>query len=222
MLLRPRTQSAASRRATYTKFPTVPKNLVDCGKRTVDATTDHIGGCAWDYNLGSLSKTLQECQLAWEDLATLGLAEVTIENLQGCFNQDPAACMRAWLDLLTFGVGTSAICRNATVAERTVGTAESVSARVAAHLSAVKSIAADHGLTLPEFGDGYLWANKEANLALHTPEQVAAVQERGFTQAELTSIRDYYRAVDEASGGANPSASYRADLMQYYLDNWGR
>jgi RHS repeat-associated protein len=100
-------------------------------------------------------------------------------------------------------------------------TGASVSSRVAAHLDDVKSIANEHGLPLNKFGDGYLWANKDANLALHTPEQLAAVQERGFTPAQVSRIRDYYGAVDEASGGANPSASYRRSLMQYYLDNWG-
>jgi hypothetical protein len=100
-------------------------------------------------------------------------------------------------------------------------TGASVSSRVAAQLDDVKSIVNEHGIPLNKFGDGYLWANKDANLALRTPKQLAAVQERGFTPSQISRIRDYYRAVDEASGGANPSASYRADLMQYYLDNWG-
>ena len=98
----------------------------------------------------------------------------------------------------------------------------SVSSQVSNLLDAVKSIAADHDLPLAKFGDNYLWANKEASLALRSPEQLAAVQARGFTQAEITTIRDYYRAVDYASGEANPSAYYRAQLMQYYLDNWGK
>lgn len=28
-------------------------------------------------------------------------------------------------------------------------------------------------------------------------------------------------ARSDQAGGANPNASYRGDLMQYYLDNWG-
>lgn len=100
-------------------------------------------------------------------------------------------------------------------------TGGSISSQVADQLNAVKAIAGDHGVPLSKFGDGYLWANKDANLALQTPEQVAAVEARGFTQSQITTIRDYYQGVDTASGGANPSASYRARLMQYYLDNWG-
>jgi len=106
------------------------------------------------------------------------------------------------------------------VATGVAAKAGSVSSRVASHLEDVKGIAAEHGVPLNRFGNGYLWANKDANLTLRTPTQLASVKARGFTPQQVTKIRDYYRAVDEASSGANPSASYRADLMQYYLDNW--
>ena len=105
-------------------------------------------------------------------------------------------------------------------ADKAAKAAESVSAKVADKFNRVRAIAKDHGLNVPEFGGGYLWANKDANLALQTPEQLAEVKARGFTKSEINTIRDYYRAVDSASTGTNPSAGYRAQLMQYYLDNW--
>lgn len=105
-------------------------------------------------------------------------------------------------------------------ADKAAKAAESVSAKVADKFNRVRAIAKDHGLNVPEFGGGYLWANKDANLALQTPEQLAEVKARGFTKSEIKTIRDYYRAVDSASTGTNPSAGYRAQLMQYYLDNW--
>ncbi|MCX4800197.1 hypothetical protein ACFWWM_37190 [Streptomyces sp. NPDC058682] len=54
------------------------------------------------------------------------------------------------------------------------------------------------------------------------PEQLAKVK-KNFLRRDIVAVRDGYRKIHEdsvAAGNLNPSAKPRADLMDYYLNNW--
>ncbi|MFI5861002.1 ricin-type beta-trefoil lectin domain protein [Streptomyces sp. NPDC051546] len=69
------------------------------------------------------------------------------------------------------------------------------------------------------FGKGKLWANKLENIELQNPDQLKKVK-KTFLKRDVEAARDGYRRVEFESKGKNPSAKHRADLMDYYLENW--
>ncbi|MFC4064622.1 RHS repeat-associated core domain-containing protein [Actinoplanes subglobosus] len=100
-----------------------------------------------------------------------------------------------------------------------VGSSGRVSSQVAAHLERLKGVAGRHNLTVAQMGDGVLWANKNDNFNLMTPKQLDAVKSR-FSREDVQAAFDYYNEVRTVSPN-NPSAHPRAELMSFYLENWG-
>jgi hypothetical protein len=95
-----------------------------------------------------------------------------------------------------------------------------VSSQVGERLAAARKVAENRGFEqFSELGGGVLWKNKADNLSLHNEKQVAKVKGLGFTRSDIEVIRDYYQEVARVSP-KNPSAQYRADLMNYYLEKW--
>lgn len=81
---------------------------LNMGVQTWSTTTNHVGGCVWNYQLSSLAKTSGECGLLFTDLASLGGIENSAHDLAGCYNSDVGACGRAWVDLFALGMGVKA------------------------------------------------------------------------------------------------------------------
>ncbi|WP_239515984.1 MULTISPECIES: ricin-type beta-trefoil lectin domain protein [unclassified Streptomyces] len=81
------------------------------------------------------------------------------------------------------------------------------------------------------FGKGKLWGNNKkrtspdgvpGNEDLMNPEQLAKVK-KNYLRRDIEAVRDGYRKIAKDSkdaGRENPSAKPRADLMDYYLENW--
>lgn len=62
---------------------------------------------------------------------------------------------------------------------------------------------------------------------LQTAAQLGNVKDAGFMLGDIIVVRNFYQAVanDSAArhqedGKGNPSAQSRADLMNYYIENW--
>ncbi|MCX5393266.1 DUF4951 domain-containing protein [Streptomyces sp. NBC_00094] len=107
---------------------------------------------------------------------------------------------------------------SATAANGTVRSAKTAAA-VKAELEAVVVIANAHGTTVGGLGKGVLWANKAENLGLMNAAHVAKVKGAGFTKAQIQTVFTYYDQVRKVTP-QNPSAGFRADLMEYILKNW--
>ncbi|MFC1440374.1 RHS repeat-associated core domain-containing protein [Streptacidiphilus sp. N1-10] len=68
-----------------------------------------------------------------------------------------------------------------------------------------------------------VWANGDDNYNLVNAAQAKKIVNLGVTKEEIENWREVYAAQDLEAlerGNMNPSARQRAELMQYYLDNW--
>lgn len=110
-----------------------------------------------------------------------------------------------------------------------------VSQAISAERDAAISVGADHGTTLGNLGRGAgstnvgeggfrLWDNGNGSLDLMNQDQLDTVRGSGYTPDELNTFANYFSKVAEASearGTPNPSVQQRADLLNWYVDNWG-
>lgn len=70
--------------------------IVDAGKSTWNATTNHTSGCA--------DRDVSECGGFFLDLISLGGIEGSVSDLSGCADRDLSSCGMLWIDLFTLGL----------------------------------------------------------------------------------------------------------------------